>query len=140
MQTHRRPTLLLGIEPLGPVDPFALDVLEEPPDSGKFCVRTEEASLSVTRAGLHLMGAANALCELSATWMDRVGAPAAEPPSLGPMLALGGVHFILRRRDARLLTSLLKRHLARLPQPPAWMTDLHRSLEEVQVLLQWSRG
>jgi hypothetical protein len=53
------------------------------------------------------------------------------------MLASGEVRMVVRRPEARLLAALLRRHLARLPQPPGWMRDLNRALEEIDVFLRW---
>jgi hypothetical protein len=53
---------------------------------------------------------------------------------------VGEVRVALRRREARLLASLLRRHVDRLPEPPAWMPELRHSLEQIDAYLQWEEG
>ncbi|MEM8885386.1 MAG: hypothetical protein AAGD14_15070, partial [Planctomycetota bacterium] len=84
-------------------------------------------------AGLCLVGASQALFGLSFEWLQQVGAE----PGLGPPPELNQVRLALRRREARLLAALLRRHLRRLPEPPEWMTELRGALEEMDEFLRW---
>ncbi|MHC4549665.1 MAG: hypothetical protein ACYTEZ_12910 [Planctomycetota bacterium] len=133
---RRRPELRLELGCLGTVDPFRLELLEEPVGSGEFFLvdpdrREQRAPLDL--AGLNLVGAGQALLGLSLRWMGRAGREL-EPPVDA---ALGEVRMVVRRREARLLGALLRRHLARLPEPPAWMPELLAALEQIDVFLRW---
>lgn len=135
--THRRrPELRVELESLGTVNPFQLEVVEEPAGSGRFFVadperRGRRAPLDL--AGLNLIGAGQALLSLSVRWMGTAGHDA--EPELDP--AAGEVRMVVRRREARLMAALLRRHLDRLPQPPAWMPELLGALQQIDVFLRW---
>ena len=120
---------------LGAVNPFQLQIVEHPCGSGEYFVEDPELGRrsSVELAGLDLVGAGQALLGLSMRWLRESGGEI-EPGELPP---LGDVRMRVRRREARLLSSLLRRHLARLPQPPRWMGELRRSLEEIDSFLRW---
>ena len=45
--------------------------------------------------------------------------------------------MVVKRREARLLGSLLRRHVARLPESPKWMTELLEALDEMDEFLRW---
>jgi hypothetical protein len=49
----------------------------------------------------------------------------------------GEARLVVGRREARLLAALLRRHLARLPEPPRWMPHLLVSLEQIDEFLRW---
>jgi hypothetical protein len=87
--------------------------------------------MPVELAGLNLVGAGQALLSLSLRWMGRAGR--GDPPEE----IAGEVRLLVRRREARLLAALLRRHLARLPEPPAWMRDLLVSFEQIDEFLRW---
>ena len=90
----------------------------------------------VDLASLNLVGAGQALLALSVRWMGKAGEPVDSPvDSLVP--PFGEVRMIVRRRDARLLAALLRRHLQRLPQPPGWMPELLTSMEQIDEFLRW---
>ena len=130
-----RPTLRLDLGRLGTVDPFRLRLVEHPPGSAQYFVEKPGgpgARMPVDLAGLNLVGAGQALLSLSVRWMSRAGMP----PD-GPEEPLGEVRMVLRRREARLLAALLRRHLGRLPQPPPWMPELLASLEQIDEFLRW---
>jgi hypothetical protein len=131
-----RPELRVEVAGLGTVDPFTLEVVEEPPGSGVYSVEDPARrgrSVALERAGLGLAGAGQALLSLSANWLASAGR-GTEP---GPLEQLGEVRMVIRRREARLLASLLRRHLQRLPEPPSWMPDLLLSLEQIDEFLRW---
>ncbi|MHC4957961.1 MAG: hypothetical protein ACYTGN_06255 [Planctomycetota bacterium] len=132
-----RPELLLEVAGLGVVDPFRLEVVNRPDAEGHRVVDPGQAGRETTveRAGMSLAGASQALLGLSLAWMERAGL--AKAPDPREMLASGEVRMVVRRPEARLLAALLRRHLARLPQPPGWMRDLNRALEEIDVFLRW---
>ena len=72
---------------------------------------------------------AQALFDLSSRWLH--AAKADEDPAPG---VKGEVHLAIRQRDARLLAALLRRHVRRLPEPPAWMLlgfELFQALEKI---------
>jgi len=132
---RHRPELRLELGGLGTVDPFGLRLVEHPPGSAQFFVQKPGAPgprMPVDLAGLNLVGAGQALLSLSMRWMSWAGRPA--DPLEEP---LGEVRMALRRREARLLAALLRRHLGRLPQPPAWMPELLASLEQIDEFLRW---
>jgi len=134
---NRRPDLRLDLGPLGTVNPFHLEVVEDPPASGHHAVQApglQACRLPVEMAGLNLVGAGQALLALSYRWMVRAGKVGDED---GPARNPGEVRLLIHRREARLLSSLLRRHLARLPQPPAWMGEFLKALEEVEMVLRW---
>jgi hypothetical protein len=79
------------------------------------------------------VGAGQALLSLSVRWMCRAGR-CPDPP---PPVPSGEARIILGRREARLLGALLRRHLARLPEPPRWMGKLLVSLEQMDEFLRW---
>ena len=72
-------------------------------------------------------GAGQALLLQSMRWMDR----ADRQPGRVPMPPVGEVRMVMKRREARLLATLLKRHVARLGQPPTWMQELVASLIQI---------
>jgi len=142
---------------LGRVNPFQLAIEESPPGSGEFRVlpprnskRAATEPLPLERAGLCLVGASQALMDLSLRWLAESGRmapdgggrpPYADPAALPPLpmapLPLAEMRMALRRREARLLASLLRRHLGRLPQPPEWMAALLSALDELDEFLRW---
>jgi hypothetical protein len=134
MPRKLRPHLRLEMAELGRVDPFLLAVEERPPGSGKFQVHAREGGdgIPVERAGLSLVGASQALFKLSFEWLQQVGGDAPEP---GPVM--GEMRLAVRRKEARLMAALLRRHLGRLPEPPEWMSDLMRALDEMDEFLRW---
>ncbi len=115
--------------------------------------------------GLNVLGAGQALFGLSGRWLSQAGGLTASgltpgglgadglgpgglvPGGLGamdgpgtedgPESLTGEVRLIVRRREARLLGSLLRRHLARLPQPPPWMRQLQQSFAQIDEFLRW---
>lgn len=130
-----RPELRLELGGLGTVDPFGLRLVEHPPGSAAYFVedpRSKGARMPLETAGLNLVGAGQALLTLSVRWMSRAGRglDPPDPPA-------GEVRMVVRRREARLLSALLRRHLARLPEPPAWMPGLLVSLEQIEEFLRW---
>jgi hypothetical protein len=142
MPRKSRPQLRIEMADLGLVDPFRLTIEETPPGTGQFAVRSPGgAALTVERAGLCLVGASQALFELSFRWLRQVDADAVEPASPqigGPRM--GEMRLALRRREARLLGALLRRHVARLPEAPPWMTDLEAALDEMDEFLRWQES
>ena len=136
---------------LGCVDPFQLSLREFPPGGGEYRVAQSDGwgdgesrplgmdrALGVERAGLCIVGASQALMDLSMRWFLESQPPRAfgaelptEPPALGEM------RMVVRRREAKLLGALLRRHVARLPQPPQWMAELLRAIEEMDEFLRW---
>ena len=145
MRVRKRPRLALEMGNLGCVDPFDLRLQEDPPGSGKFRLHPAQGAdlkgakaLELERAGLCVAGCSQALMELSMRWFfeSRAGVfsegdlPEA-PPSLGEM------RLVVRRREAKLLAALLRRHLNRLPEPPKWMRELLRGIEEMDEFLRW---
>ena len=147
---RKRPRLALEMGSLGCVDPFELRLQEDPPGSGKFRLHPAQdakanmgPALELERAGLCIAGCIQALMELSMRWFfesragilsDADGLDA--PPSPGEM-RLGEMRLVVRRREAKLLAALLRRHLNRLPEPPEWMGDLLRGIEEMDEFLRW---
>lgn len=132
---RRRPELRIELGGLGTVDPFGLRLVEHPPGSTAYFLedpRSAGPRMPVETAGLNLVGAGQALLSLSVRWMSRAGRGLGppEPP-------LGEVRMVVRRREARLLSALLRRHLARLPEPPGWMPELLASLEQIDEFLRW---
>ena len=135
----RRPQLSIELGRLGPVDPFRLELVEEPAGSGAFYLVAPglpDRRVPLELAGLGLAGAGHALLSLSLRWMDSAGREAAPFPDP----SFGEVRMVLRRKEARLLAALLRRHLDRLPQPPAWMPELLGSLEQIDEFLRWEEG
>ncbi|MHC4222884.1 MAG: hypothetical protein ACYSUN_02750 [Planctomycetota bacterium] len=131
-----KPELKLEVIGLGTVDPFSLQVIEQPAGSGDYFVEDPHQTGRRTKldvAGLSLAGAGQALLTLSMRWMRRAGRPS-EPDPLGPP---GEVRMVVRRREARLIATLLRRHLDRLPQPPGWMPELLEAMEQVDEFLRW---
>ncbi len=132
---RRRPELRLELGGLGTVDPFGLRLVEHPLGSAEYFIedpRSAGPRMPVEMAGLNLVGAGQALLTLSIRWMSRSGR------GLGPPDAPAGeVRMVVRRREARLLSALLRRHLARLPEPPTWMPELLASLEQIDEFLRW---
>jgi hypothetical protein len=131
----RRPELRLELKELGTVDPFGLRLVEHPKGSAEYFVedpRSAGPRVPVETAGLHLVGAGHALLTLSVRWM--CGAGRCPDPPLAPS---GEARLLLGRREARLLGALLRRHLARLPEPPPWMGKLLVSLEQMDEFLRW---
>lgn len=138
MPRKLRPHLRLEMAELGRVDPFLLAVEERPPGSGKFHVQPREGGdgIPVERAGLCLVGASQALFKLSFEWLQQVGGEAPDS-ELGPGPVMGEMRLAVRRKEARLMAALLRRHLGRLPEPPEWMSDLMRALDEMDEFLRW---
>ena len=131
---RRRPELRLELGGLGTVDPFGLRLVEHPPGSADYFIedpRSAGPRMPVETAGLNLVGAGQALLSLSVRWMTRAGRGG------DPALPAGEVRMAVRRREARLLSALLRRHLARLPEPPGWMPELLVSLEQIEEFLRW---
>jgi len=125
----------MELKGLGTVDPFGLRLVEHPKGSSEYFLEDPRAAgprIPLDTAGLNLVGAGQALLALSVRWMCRAGR-GLDPPE-GPS---GEVRMIVRRREARLLAALLRRHLARLPQPPGWMPKLLVSLEQIDEFLRW---
>jgi hypothetical protein len=132
---RRRPDLRIELTGLGTVDPFGLRLVEHPLGSSAYFLenpRAEGVRTPVETAGLSLVGAGQALLSLSVRWMTLAGRC---PP--GPDPPFGEVRLAVRRRESRLLAALLRRHLARLPEPPAWMPELLVSLEQIEEFLRW---
>ena len=131
-----QPHLRIDISGLGTVDPFRLRMIEDPPESGDY--QLEDPSQQGRRAtleiaGLSLAGAGQALLLQSMRWMDR----AERRSDRIPLPPVGAVRMVLKRREARLLAALLRRHVARLGQPPAWMPQLVDSLVQIDEFLRW---
>lgn len=118
------------------MDPFGLEVVESPPGSGEYLVQDPagKRSANVEIAGLCLVGAGQALLALSFRWM-RLGAREADPPAEPP--GFGEVRLRVRRKEARLLASLLRSHLRRLEAPASWQRELLDSLEQIDEFLRW---
>jgi hypothetical protein len=138
---HGRPELRLEVGGLGTIDPFRLKVVEEPRGSGEYFVEQPGGAggrVALAVAGLNLVGAGHALLGLSMHWLIAAGGVHASPEP--PPLPLGEVRLVVRRREARLLGSLLRRHLRRLPEAPPWMADLSRSFLEIEEVLRWEDG
>jgi len=142
-RNRNRPSLELELRPLGMVDPFTLELGEDPPGSGEFFVGRPGAGperVRVERAGVNLAGAGQALLSLAMRWLSSTGAATdleGVPGEAGPPPVAGEARLLLRRRETRLLASLLRRHLQRLPEPPSWMPELQHALEEIDVFLSW---
>lgn len=131
-----RPELRVELETLGTVDPFVLAVVEEPAGSGRFFVADPERRghrMPLELAGLSILGAGQALLSLSTRWMGAAG----RDPEPGGDVPAGEVRMLVRRREARLMAALLRRHLDRLPQPPRWMPELLEALQQIDVFLRW---
>jgi len=159
MRLRKRPRLSLEMGHLGCVDPFDLVVREDPPGSGKFRVQPTVGAqnpLAVERAGLCIIGCSQALMDLSMRWfleaqscergsaVERGAAGGLAPDGRIPdgrvpdgLAPLGEMRMVVRRREARLIGSLLRRHLGRLPQPPTWMAELLGAIEEMDEFLRW---
>ncbi len=141
MPRARRPRLRMDMRPLSAVDPFGLELFQNPPDSGDYFVKPRTGAgeqLPLEMAGLAVVGAAHALFSLSARWLSsshEPDSPDLVPPDSGPPLA--EMRTVLRRREARLLSALLRRHRKRLEHAPAWMSDLQVSLDEIDEFLRW---
>jgi len=136
MRIHtRRPELRLDVAGLGVVNPFELSVREEPLGSENHIVVAPgppPRRTALDLAGLALVGAGQALLALSMRWLASAGR------EVDPALPLAGeVRMVLQRREARLLASLLNRHLERLPQPPPWMPELLVSLRQIEEFFRW---
>jgi len=125
------------------VDPFALELAEDPPGSGEHFVRRSgpaSGRVRVERAGVNLAGAGQALLSLAMRWLcssDAATEIEVVDGDTGPPPVAGEARLLVRRREVRLLGSLLRRHLQRLPEPPAWMPELQQALEEIDVFLSW---
>ena len=134
---HRgRPELRIEMGDLGTVDPFRLDLIENPAGSGKYVVADPDRSgptMTLDAAGLNLVGAGQALFMLSTRWLGHAGREL-EP---APGIPVGEVKMIVRRREARLVAALLRRHLARLPEPPEWMREFLDAMEQIDEFLRW---
>lgn len=142
MRTRRgRPELRIEVGGLGTIDPFRLRVVEDPRGSGEYFVEDPGSGgrrAALAAAGLNLVGAGHALLGLSMQWLLVAGREAV--PGSPPPPPLGEVRLVVRRREARLLGSLLRRHLRRLPEAPPWMADLSRSFDEIEEVLRWEEG
>lgn len=118
------------------MDPFGLKLVEHPEGSAGYFIEDPRSApgprVPVESAALHLIGAGQALLSLSLRWMSGAGRCPDPPPSPS-----GEARLLLGRKEARLLGALLRRHLARLPQPPAWMPLLLVSLEQMDEFLRW---
>ena len=124
--------------PLGTVDPFDLQVVEDPSGSGRLAVEARAAPgarMPLERAGLNLVGAGQALLGLSLRWMARAGREPPDDALRGP----AEVRLLVRRREANLMALLLRRHVDRLHDAPAWMADFLQALGDIEVLLQWEK-
>jgi hypothetical protein len=131
---RRRPELKVELRGLGTVDPFGLRLVERPVGSGNHFVldpRSQKPPVPVETASLSLVGAGHALLSLSVRWMCDAG----HPPD--PERPVTEARLAVRRREARLLAALLRRHLARLPEPPGWMPRLLLSIEQLDEFLRW---
>jgi len=132
-----RPELLLEMGPLGTVDPFRLVLGEDPPGSGRHFVAAAESGAPrapLAMAGLSLVGAGKALLGLSIRWLGEAGREIEQ----APLPPCGEVRMLFKPKEARLLASLLRRHLDRLPEPPDWMPELLRALIQMEEFLRWS--
>jgi hypothetical protein len=132
---RRRPELRIELKGLGTVEPFGLRLVEFPLGSAAYFLEDPQHAglrMPVETAALNLVGAGHALLTLSVRWMSLAGR-APDPP--GPPSA--ELRLAVRRREARLLSALLRRHLARLPEPPGWMPELLASLEQIEEFLRW---
>ncbi len=135
-----RPALSLEMSDLGRVDPFRLRLVEEPPASGNYFLypRGEEARrVPMDLAGLAVVGAAQALFSLSAKWLT-MSAREIDTHPIPPVA--GEVRVLLRRREARLVAALLRRHIARLEQPPPWMAELRQTMVQIDEFLRWEEA
>ena len=131
-----RPELRLEVSGLGTVDPFSLELIEEPSGGGFLLEEPQHRRRTpLELAGLSLAGASQALIGLSMRWMDRAGKASRDPGD--PALLTGEVRMVVRRKEARLLAALLRRHLERLPEPPEWMGSLQESLVQIDEYLRW---
>ena len=83
---------------------------------------------------MSLAGAGQALLTLSMRWMRRAGRQT-EPDPLRPP---GEIRMVVRRREARLIATLLRRHLDRLPQPASWMPELLEAMDQIDEFLRWA--
>jgi len=131
----RRPELRLEIAGLGVVDPFELQLAEDPPGSGHYqllSLAPPPQRTSLELGGLALIGAGQALFSLAMRWLTAAGREV--DPHAAPA---GEVRLVLERREARLLAALLERHLDRLPQPPRWMPELLHELVQVDEFFRW---
>ena len=136
MRKAKRPDLRLELASLGTVNPFKLKGVEIPPGSGEFFLEDpDRRRVPLERTSLRVVGAGQALISLSLRWMLRAGRDVASSDQVPP--PLGEVRLLVRRKEGRLLAALLGRHLKRLPQPPDWMPELHRTLEEIDAYLKW---
>ncbi|MHC4953731.1 MAG: hypothetical protein ACYTGZ_07560 [Planctomycetota bacterium] len=141
MTARRRPQLELEMAHLGRIDPFQLTLREFPPGSGEYRVALPKGSqepLPVERAGLCLVGASQALMSLSLRWLTQAGRdPAGDTGLPEAGMPAGEMRMVVRRREARLMGSLLRRHVARLPEAPKWMQELLDALDEMDEFLRW---
>jgi len=154
MPPRKRPQLALEMAHLGCVDPFSLALREHPPGSGEFRLQLPMGSreplsarpISVERGGLCIAGASQALMDLSLRWFLEAQTESRRAMRLdggldgcmdGPPPSLGEMRMVVRQREAKLLGSLLRRHVGRLPQPPAWMSELLRAIDEMDEFLRW---
>lgn len=117
------------------MDPFQLKVVPDPGGTEAFYVQDAEGRRTpLEGAGLNIVGASQALLGLSMRWLVLSGK---EVVPGEPVPTVGEVRLVVRRKEARLLGSLLRRHLRRLPQPPGWMRELSRSFREMDEVLRW---
>ena len=131
-----RPELRLEMGALGTVDPFRLDLVEDPAGSGTYMVTDPERTgprMALDAAGLNLVGAGQALFLLSTRWLGHAG----RELEAGSGLPIGEVRMVVRRREARLVASLLRRHLDRLPEPPGWMEEFLEAMVQIDEFLRW---
>lgn len=136
----RRPDIRLDLCHFGAVDPFRLRLEPGPGESDAYTVRDPLGGgppANVDVAGIGLVGAGQALFDLAIRWMDRAGRALPGPEA---ELRAAEVRMVLKRREARLLAALLRRHLDRLPEPPGWMPELLSALEQIDEYLRWEEA
>ena len=89
--------------------------------------------MTLDAAGLNLVGAGQALFLLSTRWLSHAGRELDPAPGI----PVGEVKMVVRRREARLVAALLRRHLARLAEPPEWMREFLDAMEQIDDFLRW---
>ncbi len=117
-----------------------MELIEDPPSSGSYFIHPggeEERRVPLDLAGLAVVGAAQALFSLSARWLT-MSAREIDTHPVPPVA--GEVRVLLRRREARLVAALLRRHIARLGQPPSWMVELRQTMVQIDEFLRWEEA